>query len=154
MRGTPAKRGRSDQQAAPADLDDPGSAEHRAGVTWAQRLTRVFRIDIEICSACGGAERIVGYIEDPDVIEKTLCHGCAIMYKAYKSALHLVKLNSPWRHSERLSSTERPGPSATIAWGARLWDGPLRLGNDASWRRIETAQRLFRFAGPMFLVST
>ena len=43
-------------------------------MTWAQRLKRVFGIDIETCPACGGAVRIIASIEDPDVIEKILTH--------------------------------------------------------------------------------
>ncbi len=49
-------------------------AERRAAMTWAQRLKRVFGIDIEICPACGGAMRIIAYIEDPVVIEKIFAH--------------------------------------------------------------------------------
>jgi hypothetical protein len=41
-------------------------------MTWAQRLKRVFGIDIETCPACGGAVRIVACIEDPQVIGKIL----------------------------------------------------------------------------------
>jgi hypothetical protein len=33
--------------------------------TGAQRLKRVFNIDIETCPACGGAVRIIACIEDP-----------------------------------------------------------------------------------------
>ena len=43
-------------------------------MTWAQRLKRVFNIDIETCPACGGAVRIIACIEDPEVIEKILTH--------------------------------------------------------------------------------
>ncbi len=43
-------------------------------MTWAQRLTRVFGIDVETCPACGGAVRIIACIEDPEVIEKILTH--------------------------------------------------------------------------------
>ena len=43
-------------------------------MTWAQRLKRVFRIDIETCEHCGGAVRIIASIEDPVVIEKILTH--------------------------------------------------------------------------------
>ena len=43
-------------------------------MTWAQRLKRVFGIDIETCEACGGAVRIIACIEDADVIEKILAH--------------------------------------------------------------------------------
>ena len=43
-------------------------------MTWAQRLKRVFNIDIEICKSCGGRVKIIAYIEDPVVIEKILTH--------------------------------------------------------------------------------
>ncbi len=43
-------------------------------MTWAQRLKRVFGIDIETCAACGGAVRIIACIEGPEVIEKILAH--------------------------------------------------------------------------------
>lgn len=42
------------------------------GSRWAQRLKRVFGIDIETCPACGGAMRIISRIEDAEVIEKIL----------------------------------------------------------------------------------
>jgi hypothetical protein len=43
-------------------------------MTWAQRLERVFGIEIETCPACGGAVRINACIEGPVVIEKILTH--------------------------------------------------------------------------------
>jgi hypothetical protein len=43
-------------------------------MTWAQRVKRVFNIDIETRPACGGAVRIIACIEDPLVIEKILSH--------------------------------------------------------------------------------
>ncbi len=43
-------------------------------MTWAQRLKRVFRIDVETCSECGGAVRVIACIEDPVVIKKILGH--------------------------------------------------------------------------------
>ena len=33
-------------------------------MTWAHRLKRVFNIDIETCSACGGAMKVIACIED------------------------------------------------------------------------------------------
>jgi hypothetical protein len=41
-------------------------------MTWAQRLKRVFGIDIETCPTCGGAAQLIACIEDPGVIEKFL----------------------------------------------------------------------------------
>jgi len=37
-------------------------------MTWAQRLERVFGVDIQTCAACGGAVRIIACIEDPQVM--------------------------------------------------------------------------------------
>ncbi len=43
-------------------------------MTWASRLKRVFDIDIETCSECGGDVKIIASIEDPVVIQKILAH--------------------------------------------------------------------------------
>ena len=39
---------------------------------WAQRLKRVFKIDIETCNQCGGAVKVIASIEDPAVIKQIL----------------------------------------------------------------------------------
>jgi hypothetical protein len=41
---------------------------------WAQRLKRVFGIDVETCAGCGGTMRIIACIEDPVVIKAILAH--------------------------------------------------------------------------------
>ena len=66
---TPAGHGRR----RPADSNQP-EPKRRQAMTWAQRLKRVFRIDIEVCEHCGGAVRIIASIEDPAVIEKILAY--------------------------------------------------------------------------------
>ena len=43
-------------------------------MTWARRLKRVFRIDVEVCEHCGGAVKIIASIERPEVIERILRH--------------------------------------------------------------------------------
>ncbi len=43
-------------------------------MTWAQRLKRVFAIEIEKCENCSGKVNIIACIEDADVIEKILKH--------------------------------------------------------------------------------
>ena len=45
-----------------------------APMSWAQRLKRVFAIDIETCPHCGGTLRVIGCIEDPPLIAKILGH--------------------------------------------------------------------------------
>ena len=51
------------------DCDKP-----RAPMNWAQRLKRVFAIDIEACPACGGKVRVIACIEDPPLIRQILSH--------------------------------------------------------------------------------
>ena len=80
---TPAGRGKRRAGAKPL----PAAKKHRVtqgtfsnatrshlAMTWARRLKRVFRIDIEVCEQCGGAVRLVACIEDPDVITRILDH--------------------------------------------------------------------------------
>jgi len=43
-------------------------------MTWAQRLKRVFNIDIEVCSRCGSSVKVIACIEDQDVIDNILAH--------------------------------------------------------------------------------
>ena len=66
---TPAGRGR--QRKANPDRPAP---EKRQAMTWAQRLKRVFWIDIATCEHCGGTVRIIACIQDPVVIETILLH--------------------------------------------------------------------------------
>ena len=71
---TPCGRGKGGKPelAQPAQEDTP--TERRAAMTWAQRLKRVFKIDVETCRACGGAMRIIACIEEAALIEKILAH--------------------------------------------------------------------------------
>jgi hypothetical protein len=43
-------------------------------MSWAQRLKRMFAIDIENCRRCGGKLRVIASIEDPALIERILAH--------------------------------------------------------------------------------
>ena len=70
---TPAGRGKN-KTSHVTEQGDQSAAEKRASMTWAQRLKRVFDIDIETCDKCGGDVRIIASIEDPAVIQKILAH--------------------------------------------------------------------------------
>ncbi len=70
---TPAKRGKSNS-ARVSDDEPPTSVERRASMTWASRLKRVFNIDIETCTECGGPVKVIACIEDPVVIKQILDH--------------------------------------------------------------------------------
>ena len=65
---TPAGRGK----ARWPDLRTP--AERHRALTWAQRLKRVFGIEIETCEQCGGKVKVIASIEDPAVIGRILGH--------------------------------------------------------------------------------
>jgi hypothetical protein len=69
---TPAKRGKGKKPKASDEPTRP--AERRASMTWAQRLKRVFNIEIETCSECGGKVTVIACIEDPVVIKKIIDH--------------------------------------------------------------------------------
>jgi hypothetical protein len=71
---TPAKRGKGNTQKQGVKDDEPALVDCHQSMTWAERLKRVFNIDITICSRCGGAVRIIACIEDTSVIKKTLAH--------------------------------------------------------------------------------
>ena len=71
---TPARRGKGHRRNTADEEQCPSPAERRAAMTWAQRLKRVFNIDIETCSKCGSAVRVIACIEDPVVIDQILSH--------------------------------------------------------------------------------
>ena len=73
-RVTPGKRGKGDKRRSEHGTEEYTPAERRASMSWAQRLKRVFGIDIKTCRSCGGAVRIIACIEDPVVIKKILTH--------------------------------------------------------------------------------
>jgi hypothetical protein len=68
---TPAKRGKGRTH---QETEDKTPEQHRKAMTWAQRLKRVFNIDVSICSECGGEARVIACIEDQAVIDKILDH--------------------------------------------------------------------------------
>ncbi len=76
---TPSGRGkRPATDAAPVDVsanDEPRRPEEkRRNMKRAQRLKRVFSIDINTCAHCGGAVRVVASIEEPTAIRAILAH--------------------------------------------------------------------------------
>lgn len=71
---TPSKRGKGRKKNIDEEGQCPSQVERRAAMTWAQRLKRVFDIDIETCPKCGGAVKVIACIEDPVIIDKRLTH--------------------------------------------------------------------------------
>ena len=69
---TPAKRGKGAKRLPNKEVASP--AERHAAMTWAQRLKRVFSVDIEVCGRCGGSLKVIACIEDQDIIDRILAH--------------------------------------------------------------------------------
>jgi hypothetical protein len=58
---TPALRNKT-KQALPAGQEKTRAQKHQS-MTWAQRLKRVFGIEIETCEQCGGAVKVIASID-------------------------------------------------------------------------------------------
>jgi hypothetical protein len=56
------------------ECGEPSATERQRALTWAQRLERVFAIDIEVCRRCGGRLRVIASLEEQAVIERILEH--------------------------------------------------------------------------------
>ncbi|GMQ83963.1 MAG: hypothetical protein BMS9Abin06_0711 [Gammaproteobacteria bacterium] len=71
---TPAKRGKGSQKVAD-EQEEKTPAQRHVAMTWAQRLKRVFNIDVETCRVCGGTTaKVIACIEDPVAIKTILAH--------------------------------------------------------------------------------
>lgn len=68
---TPAKRGKGSKH---HESDDKTPEQQHKAMTWAQRLKRVFNIDVSTCPKCGGESKVIACIEDQAVIDKILQH--------------------------------------------------------------------------------
>ncbi len=71
---TPAHRGKGGNKQINLETQEKTTFARKQGMTWAQRLKRVFNIDIEVCDICGKKVKIIAYIEDPAVIKQILAH--------------------------------------------------------------------------------
>jgi hypothetical protein len=54
-------------------------------LSWAERLKRVFDIDISVCPLCGGTLRVIADVTDPDTIQTILAH---LRQRAPPDAVH------------------------------------------------------------------
>ena len=70
---TPARRGKGSAKVAEGQ-DEKTLTQAHVAMSWAQRLKRVFNIDVATCQVCGSAAKVIACIEDPAVIRKILNH--------------------------------------------------------------------------------
>jgi len=105
---TPSGRGKrppTDEELTGANSDHRSPDEKRRSMTWAQRLKRVFNIDVSTCGHCGGTLRIVASIEEPTAIR-------AIPARGHPCLAHFEK------HGALEKAHYRPAPRAPPAVAA------------------------------------
>jgi hypothetical protein len=71
---TPARRRKGNPPQPAGQAAERTPAEQRAAMSWAQRLKRVFKLDVQTCPGCGGAVKLIACIEAPAVIARSLAH--------------------------------------------------------------------------------
>ena len=69
---TTAKRGKGVKRIASTETRPP--TERHAAMTRAQRLKRVFSIDIGECGRYGGSVRVIASIEDQNIMDRIIAH--------------------------------------------------------------------------------
>jgi len=72
LESVPAKRGKGVNRIANTEVRSP--AERRVAMSWAQRLKRVFNIDMEVCGRCGGSVKVIACVEERNIIDRILAH--------------------------------------------------------------------------------
>jgi hypothetical protein len=104
---TPLGRGKGKKLQAEEGADKPVTPRHEA-MSWAQRLKRVFWVEIEACARCGGKLAVIASIEEPQVIAKILAH---LERRAPEHVLALPRCARPARIPDANVSTFgwRPG---------------------------------------------
>jgi hypothetical protein len=97
---TPAHRGTGapKQVKMAGEQEQPATPRHVA-MNWARRLKRVFGIEIESCSRCGGKLAIIASIEEPQVIAKILAHLQQTAPEQYQNELPLGARAPPQQSS-------------------------------------------------------
>jgi len=114
----PAKRGKGNKAHTADAPEETTPAERRAAMTWAQRLKRVFNIDVESCNSCGGPVKIIACIEDPVVIEKILTHldRKAACGAALGQLVRLIDVQSRESSQRRRRHRRAAGSLSSRAW--------------------------------------
>ena len=62
------------QEAKPAECEANCAHHHPVRLSWAKLLKRVFDLDLEHCSNCGGEMKVIAAILEQPVIETILTH--------------------------------------------------------------------------------
>ena len=65
-------RGESTDEERGEDGDEKTSTSCKYRLSWASLLSRIFQIEIETCSLCGGKMKVVAAVTDPASINRYL----------------------------------------------------------------------------------
>ncbi len=119
----------------PRDNSGETGDEHAHGVParmgGARLLKRVFEIDLEHCSQCGGDVKIIAAIEEPAVIVRILTH------LGLPARTHRAHRRGRWLSSRQPDSRGNNGSAATMTFlrGLRSCEAvKLRRALDLEWR--------------------
>ena len=121
-------------------------------MTWAQRLKRVFSVDIEVCGRCGGSLKVIACIEDQDIIDRILAHLREKEQEAPARPLLVPPTRAPpatlslFAGSESQRRISKDATEKTMAWttaGSRSGMGGYELHDQLS-------EQFFRPAGGYF----
>ncbi len=74
QRGRRRRQGREKLSLGPAPISDDTAPAKAARANWARFIKKVFAADPLICPDCGGAMRIIAFIEDQRVVRAILEH--------------------------------------------------------------------------------
>ena len=121
---TPAKRGKGAKRLPNKEVASP--AERHAAMTWAQRLKRVFSVDIEVCGRCGGSLKVIACIEDQDIIDRILAHLREKEQEAPARPLLVPANQGATCHAVSFRRKRTPNPTLAKTPLKKPWHGLLR----------------------------
>ncbi len=120
---TSSGRGKGATTEASANADHRTPDEKRRSMTWAQRLKRVFGIDVDTCEHCGGAAEIIASVEASDAIRAILGHfaqHAALAHAHYPTRVATTCLRIPRAAPGNVPNPRLAPPPATPQT-ARKW---------------------------------
>ena len=95
-------------------------------MTWAQRLKRVFSVDIEVCGRCGGSLKVIACIEDQDIIDRILAHLREKEQEAPARPLLVPPTRAPPATLSSFRRKRTPNPTSAKTPLKKPWHGLLR----------------------------
>jgi len=112
-------------------------------MSWARRLKRVFGVEIESCTRCGGELKIIASIEEPQLIAKILSHLERAERSSIRASCRLGR-GAAWAVQPAVNSRMTPDSLS----GERAGRGPLVLSCSEGRRGRPAGGAARRLGGP------